>query len=62
VLYQICGTHPVHGSDLPLYIEKTNNFASVKLEELTGLTLYVEYDRVKVRLDSVGTWFDWGHW
>ena len=62
VFFQICGTHPVYGSDLPLYIGKTNNFAIVKLDELTGLTLHEEYDRVKVRLGSVGNWFDWDHW
>ena len=62
VLYQICGTHPVYGSDLLLYVGKTDHFAKVKLEELTGLTLHEEYDRVKVRLGSDANWFDWDHW
>ena len=26
------------------------------------MTLHEEYDRMKVRLGSVGIWFDWGHW
>ncbi|KMP12327.1 hypothetical protein UZ36_01035 [Candidatus Nitromaritima sp. SCGC AAA799-C22] len=62
VLYQICGTHLVYGSDIPLYIGKTERFASVKLKEHDWWVLHEEYDRVKVRLGSVGKWFDWDHW
>lgn len=62
VLYQIYGSHPVHGSDILLFIGKTKQFSTVKLEEHVWWTLHEEYDRVEVRLGSVGQWFDWEHW
>ena len=43
MLYQIRGSHPVYGSDLPLYIEKTNNFSSVKLDSIKKLLVIANH-------------------
>jgi len=61
VLYQIYGAHHLYGRDVLLYIGMTSKGVKRRLKEHEGW-ISEEYDKVRVRIGSLGeftTWKDW---
>ena len=61
VLYSIEGTHPVYGRDVLLYIGMTDGGIGNRLSDHEKW-VEDEYDRVRVRVASVGKFINWGKW
>ncbi|MEE9259310.1 MAG: hypothetical protein V3U37_07175 [Nitrospinaceae bacterium] len=61
VFYQIYGTHLVFGSNILFYIGTCKKMKK-KLPDHDWWVLHEEYDKVSIRLGSMGNWFDWEHW
>lgn len=60
VLYALYGAHPLYGRDVLLYIGKAENGAGQRLPDHEWVD--DEYDKVTVRLASVGKFIDWNDW
>ena len=60
MLYALYGAHPLYGRDILLYVGKAEKGAGKRLPDHKWVKY--EYDRVTVRLASVGKFVDWSDW
>jgi len=61
VLYQIYGLHHLYGSDVLLYIGKTEEGLNQRLSQ-HGRWIAEEYDKVRFRMGSLGIMNSWDDW
>src|ERR1700722_8582277 len=61
VLYTLFGAHPLYGRDVLLYVGKAENGVLGRLPAHQPWIEH-EYDRISVRLASVGTFVGWDDW
>lgn len=61
VLYQIYGAHHLYGRDILLYIGMTSKGVNQRLKEHEKW-VYEEYDKVSIRIGSLGQFTSWKDW